>query len=123
MLIGIVPGDCGSWVVHSETREVLGHVVAVDSFKEIYVVPLQATLQDMKESLGAASVALLTVYEYLYCGSVTGSVTGRFDGHVPKPTYEGHSGYDSGYATMQSSPATSPLRPGALGVGEIRKFI
>ena len=52
-------GDCGSWVVDESTCEVYGHVVASDAMGDTYVVPLNATLQDMEANLGAA-VALPT---------------------------------------------------------------
>ena len=46
-------GDCGSWVVDPLTCEVYGHVVASDAMGDTYVVPLNATLRDMEENLGA----------------------------------------------------------------------
>ena len=49
------------------TREVYGHVVASDAMGDSYVVPLNATLRDMEEKLGAA-VSLPTednVYQWL----------------------------------------------------------
>ncbi len=46
-------GDCGSWVVDPLTCEVYGHVVASDAMGDTYVVPLNATLRDMEEKLGA----------------------------------------------------------------------
>ena len=54
MLLGLTSGDCGSWVVDPLTREVYGHVVASDTMGDSYVVPLNATLRDMEEKLGAA---------------------------------------------------------------------
>ena len=54
MLLVLNTGDCGSWVVDQSTCEVYGHVVASDAMGDTYVVPLNATLQDMEESLGAA---------------------------------------------------------------------
>lgn len=47
-------GDCGSWVVDQSTCEVYGHVVASDAMGDTYVVPLNATLQDMERKLRAA---------------------------------------------------------------------
>lgn len=47
-------GDCGSWVVDQSTCQVYGHVVASDGMGDTYVVPLNATLQDMERKLGAA---------------------------------------------------------------------
>ena len=46
------------------THEVYGHVVASDTMGDSYVVPLNATLRDMEEKLGAA-VSLPTA-EYVY---------------------------------------------------------
>ena len=54
MLSGLTSGDCGSWVVDPSTHEVYGHVVASDTMGDSYVVPLNATLRDMEEKLGAA---------------------------------------------------------------------
>ena len=67
MLLGLTSGDCGSWVVDPSTHEVYGHVVASDTMGDSYVVPLNATLRDMEEKLGAA-VSLPTeenVYKWL----------------------------------------------------------
>ena len=47
-------GDCGSWVVDLSTCEVYGHIVASDAMGDTYVVPLDATLRDMKKRLQAA---------------------------------------------------------------------
>lgn len=54
MLLVLNSGDCGSWVVEPSTCEVYGHVVASDAMGDTYVVPLNATLRDMEEKLGAA---------------------------------------------------------------------
>ena len=54
MLLVLNAGDCGSWVVDESTCEVYGHVVASDAMGDTYVVPLNATLRDMEEKLGAA---------------------------------------------------------------------
>ncbi|KAM0795600.1 hypothetical protein BDR22DRAFT_893999 [Usnea florida] len=64
---GLTSGDCGSWVVDPLTHEVYGHVVASDTMGDSYVVPLNATLRDMEEKLGAA-VSLPTeenVYKWI----------------------------------------------------------
>ena len=45
--IGLHPGECGAWVVDSETGETFGHVVASDVFEEVYVVPMDAILKDI----------------------------------------------------------------------------
>ncbi|TAQ87663.1 hypothetical protein B7494_g4008 [Chlorociboria aeruginascens] len=52
------PGDCGSWVVDAHTHNVYGHVVATDAFGEAYVIPFDATLEDVSLRLGAESVSL-----------------------------------------------------------------
>lgn len=54
MLLALNAGDCGSWVVDESTCEVYGHVVASDAMGDTYVVPLNATLRDMENKLGAA---------------------------------------------------------------------
>ena len=54
ILLVLNAGDCGSWVVDPLTCEVYGHVVASDAMGDTYVVPLQSTLRDMEERLGAA---------------------------------------------------------------------
>lgn len=54
MLLVLNAGDCGSWVVDQLTCEVYGHVVASDAMGDTYVVPLNATLQDMEKKLEAA---------------------------------------------------------------------
>lgn len=100
IIIEIFPGDCGSWVVSVDTREVLGHIVAIDAFNEIYVIPMQEMLKDMKERLGVASAALLTAAN---CVAIAMDTS---DEVVPDPdTNKPPSGYDSGYVTMKSSPA------------------
>jgi hypothetical protein len=53
-------GDCGSWVVDTETDEVYGHVVAADDFGEAQVIPFNETLRDMRLQLSAASVKIPT---------------------------------------------------------------
>lgn len=63
--IGFKPGDCGSWVADSETKEVYGHVVAADAFGDVYVVPIGAALRSIKKQLRAETVVLPTVDEWL----------------------------------------------------------
>ncbi|KAH9884849.1 hypothetical protein F4778DRAFT_799423 [Xylariomycetidae sp. FL2044] len=55
---GMCDGDCGSWVVDSDTYEVYGHLVATDIFGKGYVVPCMAIFNDIKRCLGAESVGL-----------------------------------------------------------------
>lgn len=58
--IDLIAGDCGSWVVDAETKEVFGHVVAVDVLREAYVIPLDELFLDIKRVLGANTVRLPT---------------------------------------------------------------
>ncbi|KAI9764881.1 MAG: hypothetical protein M1839_005697 [Geoglossum umbratile] len=51
--LGLNPGDSGSWVVDPLRFQVYGHVVASDIFREIYVVPLHSTFQQMETMLEA----------------------------------------------------------------------
>ncbi|KAK0750055.1 hypothetical protein B0T18DRAFT_462023 [Schizothecium vesticola] len=51
-------GDSGSWVVNPTSLEVYGHVVATDITGDAYIVPLYASLEEMKEALGVESVSL-----------------------------------------------------------------
>ena len=62
---GLKSGDCGSWVVDSETNEVYGHIVASDVFGEVYVVPLGAVLEDIRKQLAAEAVVLPPADEVL----------------------------------------------------------
>ena len=55
---GIMPGDCGSWVVDDATLEVYGHVVASDLFQDAHVVPLSAVFADIKKRMSAFEVEL-----------------------------------------------------------------
>ncbi|KAH8800301.1 hypothetical protein F5884DRAFT_548403 [Xylogone sp. PMI_703] len=52
------PGDCGAWVIDVSNHEILGHVAAADGFNEVYIIPIAATLRDMKRVLGAKIVDL-----------------------------------------------------------------
>jgi hypothetical protein len=56
-------GDCGLWVVDSQTYEVFGHVVASNIFGEAYVVPLDDLFENIKHQLGAQSVGLPQAHE------------------------------------------------------------
>lgn len=49
-------GDCGSWVIDSESQEVYGYVVAVDAFGEASVVPLISAFEDIKVEFAAQSI-------------------------------------------------------------------
>ncbi|KIN03192.1 hypothetical protein OIDMADRAFT_86110, partial [Oidiodendron maius Zn] len=58
ILIDLQIGDSGSWVIDDMSHEVYGHVVASDSFREAYVMPISATFEDMKSHLQVQSVCL-----------------------------------------------------------------
>lgn len=61
----IVDGDSGSWVVNETTSEVLGHVVAADNLGGAYIMPLEATLSEIKNRLQAQSVGLASTVDIL----------------------------------------------------------
>ena len=63
--LGLIPGECGSWVIDASTGYVYGHAVASDLFGDIYVVPMAAILGDIKAIMGASSVSLsrLTIWD------------------------------------------------------------
>ncbi|KAK3356636.1 hypothetical protein B0T25DRAFT_440863, partial [Lasiosphaeria hispida] len=54
----LLPGDSGSWVVNSLTGEVYGHVVSIDEFGEANIIPIQGSLESVREHLDAHSVTL-----------------------------------------------------------------
>jgi hypothetical protein len=54
----VCDGDSGTWVVHSNSPEVYGHVVATDLFGDAYVVPMLDTFDDIRKHLGADYVGL-----------------------------------------------------------------
>lgn len=56
----IIKGDSGAWVVHEGLRKVYGHIVATNSNGDAYMVPLHATITEIKASLGAVNVTLAT---------------------------------------------------------------
>ncbi|TQV93214.1 hypothetical protein V2A60_010351 [Cordyceps javanica] len=51
-------GDSGAWVVHPTNGHVYGHLVAIDTLLEGYVMPLHESLQSIQEQLNATSVRL-----------------------------------------------------------------
>lgn len=53
-------GNCGAWAVDVSSVQVYGHIVASDALEEIYVVPMDATLRDIKLKLPAEKVCLPT---------------------------------------------------------------
>ncbi|KAK6538883.1 hypothetical protein TWF694_010441 [Orbilia ellipsospora] len=58
-------GDCGSWVIDAETGSVYGQIIAVDAFDEVYVVPLEDTIEEMKQLLGADEVCLPSPEDFI----------------------------------------------------------
>lgn len=54
----ICDGDSGSWVVSLDNNQLLGHVVASDILGDVYVIPLGATLSDIRSRVGALSIGL-----------------------------------------------------------------
>ncbi|KAL2787666.1 hypothetical protein BJX66DRAFT_340978 [Aspergillus keveii] len=59
---GLVKGDSGSLVVDRETSEIYGYVIGLNAFGEAYVMPMTATLAQIKESLGADRAMLPNPY-------------------------------------------------------------
>jgi hypothetical protein len=53
-------GDSGSWVTTGRGLFACGHVVCVDDFGDISIVPLESTFTDIKRLLGASAVNLPT---------------------------------------------------------------
>lgn len=51
-------GDSGSIVVDARTQEVYGHVVAVNPLRDLYVVPLKDTLEQIEEVFDTIDVSL-----------------------------------------------------------------
>ncbi|ERF74301.1 hypothetical protein EPUS_01988 [Endocarpon pusillum Z07020] len=62
---GIIHGDSGAWVVNDSSLEVYGHIVAGDTFGEVYVVPLWDTFDDIRREMNATSVSLATSVDIL----------------------------------------------------------
>ncbi|KAK6499112.1 hypothetical protein TWF481_011683 [Arthrobotrys musiformis] len=56
------PGDCGAWVVDKASKEVYGHIVASNNLNQAYVVPLQDSLDQIREVLGATGVLVYPHY-------------------------------------------------------------
>ncbi|KAG4416220.1 hypothetical protein IFR04_010623 [Cadophora malorum] len=54
----VIDGDCGSLIADQDTLEVYGHVVASNPLGEAYVVPLQNTLNQISNALGAKESSL-----------------------------------------------------------------
>lgn len=52
------PGDSGAWIVDDITNEVYGHVVADDVFGRGYIVPIDDTLENIKDRLAIEAVFL-----------------------------------------------------------------
>lgn len=95
---GPTDGDCGSWVVDSQTGKVYGHIVALDTFGEAYIVPSRDSFQDIAKQLGCASVHIPTGQEI--CDYWTNQEPPMAPSSPTAPT-------DSGYSSLQQSPARS----------------
>ncbi len=63
--IALEDGDSGSWVVNPISLEVYGHAVADDLTGDVYVLPLHASLAEMKNRLQLESVDLPTTADFL----------------------------------------------------------
>jgi len=59
-IAGLLPGDCGAWVVDEDNQQVYGHMIASNSFGEAYVVPMADTLQCIQKQLKAYEVTIPT---------------------------------------------------------------
>ena len=114
-------GDCGSWVVDTETDEVYGHVVAADDFGEAQVIPLNETLQDMRLQLSAASVTIPTPEDIRNCRRQSclqpicePDILASYVGLRHTPLVRQDAQTDSGYSSLETSPApsssNSPMR-------------
>ena len=64
LVLGIREGDSGSWVVYNGSPLVFGHVVAIDVFGNIYVIPMVNTFDDIKRYIGAKAVELPIVKDF-----------------------------------------------------------
>ena len=65
-LFSVQDGDSGSWVVCPVSKQVYGQVVATDALGDVYVVPLHACFDEMKELIsGVESVDLPTTADLL----------------------------------------------------------
>lgn len=76
-------------MVDGATGKVFGHVVALDVFREAYVVPMEATLRAIRRTLQVRDVSLPTGFQ------VTETV---YPPILLKSDF-----VDSGYSTMNSS--------------------
>ena len=56
--IDLERGDCGTWVVCTETLQVIGVVCAKDDDGEVYIIPLESILLQMKDVFEADAVLL-----------------------------------------------------------------
>ena len=60
---GLNAGDCGSWVIDAAANVLYGHVVASDDLGEVYVVPIESIIEDVKEALNASAVTLPSIHD------------------------------------------------------------
>lgn len=57
-ILGLQPGDSGSWVVNESTGEVYGYVISIDIFGEAQVMPFGSVMLSIQEALKAVRVWL-----------------------------------------------------------------
>ncbi|KAJ6782471.1 hypothetical protein PWT90_04835 [Aphanocladium album] len=84
----LIHGDSGAWVVSPDHGHVYGHLVAIDAFGEGCVIPLNQTLKDIQQYLGATEVSLPTAKELqrIISGAESEDVSDRGqEGAVPEP--------------------------------------
>ena len=102
-------GDSGSWVVDEQSYGVYGHLVASDALGEIYVVPFDQILLDIKHTLGAVSISLPSQSD----------ISLRRGGYYSPFIGDGLSGHmlDSGHGSENPSPPglTERALSGLLG--------
>ena len=56
-------GDSGAWVVHAASQALYVHVVAMNTFGQVYVVPANDTFGNIRECLGASSISIPSATE------------------------------------------------------------
>jgi hypothetical protein len=56
ILLEILDGDSGAWVIDRNTNEVYGHVIATDPFGDAYIIPFFELMEDMKKQLNAQQI-------------------------------------------------------------------
>lgn len=91
---------------------VYGHVIASDALGDAYVVPLQATFQDIKEKLGASFVRLPDLRRFNALRSQKSAKPRwrnvRHSVDLSQHTKGAVQGIDSGYSSAHGSPPPLP---------------